>query len=265
MSYRPLSLSGDAGKGFLSEQNHKFSESWSFLPIVSTEFLRALPWFVFGFREKEGRLELGIVSGLRSGENLYFNSKTDQFEAPYVPAIIRQYPFKALRKENQWFLTVHTLESGFSELSDKPVIDVGGLTPYGRKVFQFTQMFQTQYEQDQRALAEISEADLLMPFSSLLSYWPESIRENIGLERIYTLNPKKYKTLSGPTLAQLQETNALPIIEAQRLSLGNLSILKSVFEKRKLEVQSSNNQGVERKNQLDLEAFFDASTDTLKF
>lgn len=81
-------------------KNLKFAEGNSVVPVFLTEIGRAVNSFPLVFVKQEDNFIISALLGLASGENLFLSNE-GRWLGNYIPALIRVYPFRLLRTNDE--------------------------------------------------------------------------------------------------------------------------------------------------------------------
>lgn len=258
--YIALSKTAHSGFGYAAEKPFAFAGNWPFIPLSLAELGSVLPLYPICFQKTEAGFQVGLPTGL-GGVNCLLHPHNGRFLLPYVPAILRRYPFSLLKNaEGQSVLCVLSEESGFSKGQGEAVIsEAGELTHKGQALLDFLNNLTTSFEEAAKASAKLAELDLLVPlavqFKDAQSGEVKTTREDL-----YRVDEQKLYQLSPEALKALVALGAMPLVYAHLFSLQRLNrISEAVQHFVKLNQQTA--ARVEN-----LETFFgEADNDVLKF
>ncbi len=137
--------------------------------ITATEMPQAALEFpiVFihsGERDAAGQATISpiVLLGLSQGENLYVDDT--RWDARYIPAFIRRYPFltATLRNAGATGVMIDRAWSGFSETDGEPLFEAGDQpAPALKRAMEFLEMFETEAQRTRSFCARIAELGLL--------------------------------------------------------------------------------------------------------
>jgi hypothetical protein len=167
--------------------------------------------------------------GLDAGENLFIDAD-GQWEASYVPAMIRRYPF-ALTKvpdEDRYVVCVDEASDLLSETDGNPMFDEQG-NP--------TQVI----ENVRRYLAELQQMDqLTREFTKFLGshnlLTPLNMRVNAAdqvknITGCYVINEERLNNFSDQLFLEVRQSRYLPAIYAHLISLPQIERLVNLKKK----------------------------------
>jgi hypothetical protein len=162
-----------------------------------------------------------VLLGVRDGENLFVD-KDGKWDAKYVPAFVRRYPFVFSSTDegktftlclDEDFAGVNTEGKG-ERLFDKD----GERTQYLKNVLNFLQVYQAQFQRTQVLCKKLADLDLFEPMQA-------QVRLNSGqtltLGGFKVVNRNKLKALPAETLGELAKADELEVIYAHLASLRN--------------------------------------------
>lgn len=211
-----------------------FASKFHIAYVTMHEFVRAAAVYPIVFledQEKDGFRPVALL-GLDTGENL-FVGETGKWEATYVPAIIRRYPFALANTDQEGQFTI-CIDEG-SEL----VSDIEGAAMFDHNG-QPTQVI----ENVKRYLSELQQMDALThEFTKFLAennmFTPLNmrVRDNDRVKNIagcYVINEERLNHLSDDRFLELRKKRYLPPIYAQLISLAQIERLMTLKEKNNL-------------------------------
>jgi hypothetical protein len=193
--------------------------------ITATEMPQAALEFpiVFihaGERDAAGRPSVSpiVLLGLSAGENLFVDGT--RWDARYIPAFIRRYPFltATLRNAGATGVMVDKAWSGFSETEGEPLFDTNDKpAPALQRAMEFLEMFESEAQRTRAFCARLVELDLL-----------KEMKADATLPSGATLSIDGFMVVDEEKLHKLDETI---VIEAHRngmLMLLNLHMASLV-------------------------------------
>ena len=228
----PVNRDRHAGKKNREITSFDFASKFHIAYVTMHEFARAAAVYPIVFVEDKDKDAFRPVAllGLDAGENL-FVAADGKWEASYVPAIIRRYPFALAGTGTEGQFTICVDEG--SDL----VSDTEGSAMFDEKG-EPTQVI----ENVKRYLAELQQMDALthefakaMTELNMLTPLNMRVRENDKVKNIagcWVVNEERLNGLSNERFLDLRAKRYLPAIYAQLISLAQIERLMTLKEKR---------------------------------
>lgn len=216
---RHKEISVKTGKDFA------FARDVNAVPLTAGEFPAAAAEYVIVFAGPDDNIVPMAVLGLRDQENLYID-ENNQWNAQYIPAYIRRYPFiftKHEKDENRFVLCIDEEFSGNNTegLGERLFDAEGSQTQYAKSVMKFMQEYQVNFDRSRLFCNKLKELGLL-----------EQVQIRIGAETnearlrgFMVVNRQKLNNLSGEQLAELAKTGELEMCYVHLQSMQNLSTI----------------------------------------
>jgi hypothetical protein len=222
----PISAARHAEVSLQAGGDYAFSADINAVPLMAVEFLRAATEYAIVFTQTGDDVLPAVVLGVRGNQNLYL-SPDRQWQAKYVPAFIRRYPFVFAKSDDGKTLTLCIDEShpgvnreGRGErlfgADRKP-------TPYVERVLKFLQEYQAQYERTRLFARRVRDLGLLEPMRAQVTT-PKG--EKLSLNGFLGVQREKLRQLEGESLATLARTDELELLYLQMYSMRNFTDVK---------------------------------------
>jgi hypothetical protein len=202
-------------------ENLNFAENATALPIVIGEFGDVARQGPIAFLRSDDKVLLPVaLVGLPGGKNLYLNAE-GKWNAPYIPAFIRRYPFVfAATGEDQLTLCVDRDFEGFNETEGDVLFEEGGEPGALIKgALDMLGEFQRQNALTQSFAKRLEEADVLMEATASATL---DDGRNFSLQGLLVVDESKLRKIPEATLTAWFASGELGLIYAHLLSLGNL-------------------------------------------
>lgn len=218
--------SGRHGKASIElRKGYGFARGINSVPLMAVEFPQAAPEYAIVFAQNGAEVLPVVILGARSGENLYVK-EDDSWNASYLPAFVRRYPFIFSANEDgkTFTLCVDEAFQGLNYLGrGEPLFDAEGKqTPYVDNVLKFLQEYRAQFMRTQAFCRKLVELNLLEPMRAQFTLGSEKM----SLGGFQAVDRAKLKALPGDTLAQLAATDELELIYLHLQSMRNFSVVK---------------------------------------
>jgi len=262
MSYIPVSKVEHKGFGYVPEKGMSFVEPWPFIPVGSSEISSLISVFPLVFQRTKKGYQLGVLTGL--GDNYLLHPVTKQFLLPYVPAMLRHYPFAALKTDrSDTVLSVVSSEAGFALDGGEPVLDkAGALTKHGQALMQSLQQLNVCFERDRLITDKLGQHDLFRPLGVKDFGLPDDESSDMFkacLKGYCILSEQNFNALGAEALLDLRASSVLPFFYGHLFSLRMMDrflMLKEAMSQLN-EASASKKEG--------LDAFFKDGEDALRF
>ncbi len=206
--------------------NYGFSGEVNSVPLMAVEFPQAALEYAIVFAGSEGNLLPATILGVRGSENLFL-SKEKAWEAKYIPAFVRRYPFVFSTSPDgqQLILCIDEAFAGFNRegRGQRLFGDDGKPSAYVDNVLKFLQEYQTQFLRTQAFCAKVRELDVLEPMQAQVEL---ASGERMALGGFRAVSRAKLKAVPGDKLAELAQTDELELLYLQLQSMRNFLSLK---------------------------------------
>ena len=226
----PVNKEIHANKKIKEISSFEFASKFHIAYVTMQEFTRAAAIFPIVFLEDKEKDEFRPVAllGLNAGQNLFVDS-AGKWQASYVPAIIRRYPFALTPRgtDGQYIVCIDEASSLVSETEGSPLFDDKG---------EPTQVI----ENVKRYLSELQQMDgLTRNFCAFLKennmFTPLNlrVRDNSKVKNIsgcYVINEERLNNLSDDKFIEFRTKRYLPAIYAHLISLAQTERLVSLHE-----------------------------------
>lgn len=206
--------------------NFSFSRKINSVPLTAIEFRDAQADFPIVFAGNKDGVMPAVILGLREGENLYLSSD-GKWDARYIPAFVRRYPFVFSKSEDgeRFNLCIDEQFEGFNGdgRGERLFTDDGKPTTYVENILKFLQEYQLQFHRTERFCKRILDLELLEPMQAQVEM---NSGERYSLGGFMAINREKLKELPGEKLAELAKTDELELIYLHLQSMRNFVALK---------------------------------------
>jgi hypothetical protein len=206
--------------------DYAFTAEINAVPLMAVEFLPAAAEYAIVFTQSGDDVLPAVVLGVRGNQNLYLSSDR-QWQAKYVPAFVRRYPFVFSKSDDGKTLTLCIDEShpGVNrEGRGERLFGVDGKpTPYVERVLKFLQEYQAQFERTRAFGRRVRDLGLLEPMQAQVTT-PKGAKHS--LSGFLSVRREKLRALDGEALATLARTDELELLFLQMHSLRNFNEVK---------------------------------------
>jgi hypothetical protein len=209
----------------------RFSANTNSIPLAAVEFFDTAREYPIAFTGKEGGPLFPIaLIGVRQNENLFVAGTDGRWDARYIPAFVRRYPFVLAEKQDAEDFNVYIDEaySGFNAKDGERIFtDDGEQTPMFKQALDFLSTYQGEIKRTRLFVEKIQALEILVP--RVL----EIVRTNqapMVLQGFSVVDEQKLMSLGDPQLLELARSGYLAWIYAHLMSLGNVSRLSERFD-----------------------------------
>jgi len=225
----PISAEAHRQTSVRTGDSFAFAAGINSVPIVAAEFEKAGAEFPIVFAGEGDAVAPAVVLGLKDGENLFLK-EDGAWDAAYVPAFLRRYPFVfATTGENGETLTLclDTAYEGVNEegRGERLFDSAGERTQYLKTVLQFTTDYQAQHNLTRQLVAKLIELNLLEPATAQVTLPDGTSRTLSGFQRV---SAERLRALDDATVVELFRSDRLMLIYAH---LGSLSQLHELMKR----------------------------------
>ena len=222
----PMSASRHGSLCLEEVADYSFSAGINAVPLMAVEFIRAATEYAIVFAEVRDDVLPATVLGVRPDQNLFL-SEDSKWQAKYVPAFIRRYPFVFSATNERKIVTLCIEESHPGLNSEgrgqRLFGDDGKPSPYTEKVLKFLKEYQIHFERTRRFGKRLKELGLLEPMQAQVTT-PKG--EKLTLGGFMTVPRKKLRALDGEALASLAKTDELELLYLHLYSMRNFQGVK---------------------------------------
>jgi hypothetical protein len=200
-----------------------FAAGASVVPLLGVEFTEAAREYPIVFlRNGEAGLVPVVLTGAPGGHNVYVE-KSGRWNARYVPAYVRRYPFVfAQTAPDQFTVCIDAACPGLDESHGAPLFDPSGKpSAVLQQVVSGLSEFQRQAQLTETFMQRLEAAGLLMEAAGRVNL----IGRNLALQGFWVVDETRLRALPPDTLQSLLTSGELGLIYAHLLSLGNLTEL----------------------------------------
>lgn len=210
--------------------DHSFASELTSIPLLATEITMAAAEYpvIFSAPNEQGEHTPLAIVGVERGENLMLNAN-NAFDARYVPAFIRRYPFVFAGAEGGDKLTLCVDAASKALIADgssgnRLFDDNGEQTEFLKEVLKFLQDYQYRAEMTKAFCKQLKDLDLLEPMQANIEF-RNNQDQNMSIKGFYTVKREKLKALTDEQAVDLFKRDGLELIYAHLQSLDNLNAL----------------------------------------
>lgn len=210
--------------------NFDFASKLHIASVMVHEFAKVAPIYPVVFLEDKAQDQFRPVAllGLQEGENLFVDG--DKWQASYIPAIIRRYPFVLAGSEGSDRFTICLdKDSEFvNEEDGLPLFDENGKPSESlERVKTYLQELQQMEMFTAEFVKYLAEKNLFTPLNMKLRIGKE-VKNMTGA---YIINEERLNSLSDETFLELRSKRYLAVIYSHLASLGQMERLVGFKDK----------------------------------
>jgi hypothetical protein len=222
----PVSHARHGNWSFEAGTNYAFCRNVNSVPVMAAEFASAALEYAIVFGGTGEVVMPVTVLGIRTDENLFLTKEGD-WQAKYIPAFVRRYPFVfSSRDEGKTFtLCIDEAFPGFNQSGrgERLFGDDGKPTPYVQNVLKFLQQYQLEFHRTQAFCKKLKDLNLLEPMQAQINL---ASGERMALRGFSVVDRARLKTLSAETLAELVRSDELELIYDHLVSMRNFATVR---------------------------------------
>ena len=205
--------------------DYTFSKKINSVPLMAVEFPNAAPEYPVVFSGTSEACIPAVILGMRGEENLYLGEQGG-WQAKYVPAFLRRYPFVfSSSQDGQTFtLCIDEAFPGFNqEGRGEPLFgDDNKPSAYVAKVLKFLEQYQIEFRRTQAFCKKLVELKLLEPMRAQANL---GSGERLSLVGFMAASRERVKALPAERLAELARTDELELLYLHLQSMRNFSAM----------------------------------------
>jgi len=207
--------------------DYSFAQHVNAVPLTAVEFAKAATEYAIVFTGTAEHVMPAVILGVKNKQNLYLNAD-GTWQAKYVPAFVRRYPFVFSRTKDgtQFVLCLDESFSGCNQqgLGERLFDAEGSRTTYLEQVLNFLQQYQGQFQLTEAFCKKLTELNLLEPMQAQVTL---KSGEQMSLTGFMAINRDRLKALPGEKLAELAQTNELELMYIHLQSMNHFSDMVS--------------------------------------
>lgn len=215
---RPLDSAGHGTMSLKSDIGYGFARATNSVPLTGAEFPKAAAHYPIVFTTQPAPGALAAV-GVRPASNLFINAD-GQWDAPYIPAYVRRYPFifLELNQGEQLALCIDEAAGALEPGLIRPLFRDGKPTEIVKQALQFC----VDYQRDHAATATFVQAlaarDLLVPYQVTMTL---TSGEQLDLVGFQVVDEARFGSLPDEVFLDWRRRGWLGLVYAHLLSFGS--------------------------------------------
>lgn len=206
----------------VEEANFKFARDTTAVLLAGVEFAEAGREYPIVFiRGQDQQLRPVALLGVRNGENLFVDEQ-GKWDARYIPAFVRRYPFVMAEGGANGQLVV-CMDEGCPALNadhGELLINADGkLEPRMNEVMEFLKNSQQEFMRTELLVKKLDELGL---FIQQGARFDSNTGETFQLNDFYLIDEKKFGQIENAKLPELFRSGALGLVYLHFASMGNM-------------------------------------------
>lgn len=205
----------------IERPNFAFAARVNSVPLTAVEIPAAALEYTIVFAGNEEAVAPVVVLGLEGGKNLYVK-EDGSWNAKYIPAFVRRYPFVFSQSEDKQTFTLCVDESwngcNADGRGERLFTETGEKSEYLDRMLEFLKEYQKHFALTQTYCKRLKDLGLLEPMKAEFTL-PSGERRALG--GFMAVNRTKLKELPAEKLAELVRTDELELTYCHLLSLNN--------------------------------------------
>jgi hypothetical protein len=222
---RVVALNSDVHRNLkfaANEVNFSFARDTTAVLLAGVEFAEAGREYPIVFiRGQDNQMRPVALLGVRNGENLFVDEH-GKWDARYIPAFVRRYPFVMAEggAAGQLVLCIDESCPALNAEHGELLINAEGkLEPRMNEVIQFLQNFQNEFVRTELITRQLDELGL---FIQQGARFDTSTGETFQLNDFYLIDEAKFGQIADDKLPQLFRSGAMGLVYLHLASLGNM-------------------------------------------
>lgn len=204
--------------------SYAFAAGINSVPLVVSEFAEAAKEYPIVFVQAKEVVTPVALLGLRGGENIFVDSHGN-WNAGYIPAFIRRYPFVLSEDEPRpaggAVVCVDESYSGFGDVDGEALFDEdGNHTDTLHRVAQFLKDYHRQQQETRGFAMQLKRRELMAGMDARVDL---ADGRQLSLAGMYVVDERKVLSLDDKDVLEYFREGGLPWIYFHLMSLSNMS------------------------------------------
>ena len=222
----PVSAARHADRCVETGAGYAFASHASAVPIMAVEFIAAASEYAIVFAPVGDDVFPAVVLGLKTDQNLFVGDDA-KWQAKYVPAFIRRYPFVFSTSADRKTLTL-CIDESYAGLNregkgQRLFDDERKPAAYTQRVLKFLQDFQSHFQRTRLFCQRLKELGVLEPTGVQLT---AAGGQKVALGGFLVANRKKLREIPDDKLLAMAKSDELELLHLHQYSLRNFAEMK---------------------------------------
>lgn len=218
---KPLSSVEHSSLYLRDDTGYAFASNVNAVPLTTVEFTKAAAEYVIVFAGQNDAMAPYAVLGIRDGENSYIDSNGN-FNASYIPAFIRRYPFvfTTFDEGKNFTLCIDAESPALNNdgIGYRLFDEDGKQSESLSQVVSFMTEYQRQFNKTKDFCKKLQELNLLSPFSAQVQIDGKGMQTLTGF---YAISRDRIKEMTDVQLRSLIHSDELELIYNHIQSIAN--------------------------------------------
>ncbi|TVQ31312.1 MAG: multidrug transporter [Geminicoccaceae bacterium] len=202
-----------------------FARGVNSVPVMATEIMAAAGDYAVVFARQGEAVMPAVVLGLADGQNAYLDAE-DRWQARYVPAFVRRYPFVFASNDGGQTFTL-CIDEAFQGCNrdgrgQRLFAEDGSQSPYLENVVAFVKQYQIEFNRTRAICERLQALDL---FETMQATVKGSDGREVRLGGFLAIGRERLKGLEASVLAELAKGDLLEMIHVHLHSLRHFQRL----------------------------------------
>jgi hypothetical protein len=200
--------------------NFGFAAKTNSVILAGVEFTEAAKEYPIVFASSGESVIPVALLGLRNAENLFVTGD-GTWDAKYIPAFVRRYPFVLAETgdEGQRVVCIDEDFSGFSKDEGEPLFENDEATPILQQALDFLDEYQKQYMRTETFVQRLKDNDLLMSLNAKIDMADGA---QFALTGLLAVDEKKLLQLADDKALEFFKSGELAWVYCHLMSLGSM-------------------------------------------
>ncbi|WP_312905596.1 MULTISPECIES: SapC family protein [Pseudomonadales] len=219
---RPIHAEQDANLALAETANYLFAASSNSVPLVAAEFTLACKHFPILFADGDKPLPVALL-GLRSEENLFVDAE-GKWQAGYVPAYVRRYPFIFMENadKSEYTLCIDEAAPGLVDDGERRLFNDGKPTELLDNALAFCRDYQGHHAFTSEFVEALAKAELLVDNRADVSL---ATGQKLSLAGFKVIDEAKFNQLPSEEFLRWRERGWLHLVYCHFISMSNWASL----------------------------------------
>lgn len=205
--------------------DYRFAAKTNSVPLTGLEFIEAAKEYAIVFvRTRADLIVPAVLLGLRDGQNVFVKSNGG-WDAHYVPAFVRRYPFAlgAGGRGQERVVCIDLAYNGLNAPEGEILLDEHGQpTTVLKGILRFLEEYQVRWQRTERFVRRLRDLDLFMALAARIDLVDG---QRFKLDQLLIVDEQKLLAQPDTAALSIFRTGELAWIYTHLASLTNLSRL----------------------------------------